>query len=77
MTTVADLRTWLEQFESGDAVYAYEGEDTGVVVVTDRHVRFLHAEQHDDDVKAKRDRLYAFERAEIARRSDERRYHGD
>lgn len=77
MTTVADLRTWLEQFEDDDAVNGHEGEDAGVVVTGDRHVRFLHACKDDDDVRRKRERLFAFERLEMRRKSEERRYWGD
>jgi hypothetical protein len=77
MTTVADLRKWLEQFEGDDAVNGYEGEDTGVVVTTDHHVRFLHAHKDDDDVLRKRKRMFAFERSEMRRKSEERRYWGD
>ena len=77
MTTVGELRVWLEQFQDDDVVYGHEAEDTGIVAVDGRHVRFLHAARTDGDVKTKLEQFYRFERVERSRRNEDRRYHGD
>ncbi len=62
MTTVRDVLTRLAEAPHDAAVYAYEGEDTGIVIVDadGHHVDFIHASATDDDVtkirKAARER---------------------
>ena len=79
MTDVRLLRAWLEQFDDDDDVYAAQaqGFDDGIWVITKTRARFLHAAEADLNVKTAKDRLTAHERAEWARRAQERRYEGD
>jgi hypothetical protein len=52
MTTVRDVLTQLADAPPDAAVYAYEGEDTGLVIVdaTGQQTGFIRASAADEDV---------------------------
>lgn len=75
MTTLRDLREWLDglELEPEAAVYAHKGATVGIVAAGEHRSAFLLAAEDDDDVRR------AIERRRIAenRRAEERRYWGD
>jgi hypothetical protein len=50
MIKVKDLISWLMKIDEDADVYAYEGEDTGLVIRDlDHSYKFIRASQLDDD----------------------------
>ena len=52
MTTVRDVLSRLAEAPPDAAVYAYEGEATGIVIIdaVGEQIGFIHASASDDDV---------------------------